>query len=362
MEPKFLKYRNSNAIPFIKWFLKKNDELSQIVFSFISKQNATNVRFFSLFESSSGIRIVYLYGLGIPFTDRLMLNLFSILLKISKYKVKNYEVIHCLSLQNRLISKKTVYHFDDPVYSKSEISKLKNWELSVLKSAGKPIIVCTNNYTLKYLSDNLSATYVFKVEQGYSIDKKIKITTSNNYFVCVYSSPYIHFGSDKHARHGTWGADLLINQIIPKIHLLDPDIRILLIGELGRDASTFLKKYPNVLSAGRVNSLKNIELMSKCSVGLYPRNEDYKRSMSKIFSYIGAGIPIITFDLIDTEIVRLKKLGLVVKDVDEFVHAIMKLKSNQRLHSKLRHRVLKARSEYQWSNLAKKMCKLIDTV
>lgn len=362
MKSKFLKYKNPNAIPFIKWHLKKNDALSQIVFSFISKQNATNIRFFSLFESSSGIRIVYLYGLRIPFTDRLMLKLFSFFTKISKYKVKNYEVVHCLSLENQLISRKTVYHFDDPVFSKDEITKLKNWELSILKSGGKPIIICTNNYTLKYLSDNLSATYFFVVEQGYSMDNKIKITTSNSNFCCVYSSPYIHFGSDKHAKHGTWGADLLINQIIPKIYTLDPDIKILLIGELGRDASSVLKKYPNVVCSGRVNFLKNIELISKCSVGLYPRNIDYKRSMSKIFSYIGAGIPIITFDLIDTEIVRLKKLGLVVQDVDEFVQAIMNLKRDRRLYSKLRHRVLKSRDEYQWSNLARKMRELIDTV
>jgi glycosyltransferase involved in cell wall biosynthesis len=171
----------------------------------------------------------------------------------------------------------------------------------------------------------------------------------------VYTSPYIHYGKDKHAKHSTWGSEILIDEIIPRLNLLDPEIHIHLVGQLGSDASQELKKFRNVYIHGRVNFQKNIEILSSCSVGIYPRNYDHKRSVLKIFSYIGAGLPIVTFDLIDTEVVKANSLGFAVDNTDEFITSILDLKNSPELMLKYEERIKKFRIDFTWSVLAGKM-------
>ena len=74
--------------------------------------------------------------------------------------------------------------------------------------------------------------------------------------------------------------------------------------------------YSNIIYHGRVDFFQNMTILSDCSVGIYPRNVEFKRSMAKIFSYIGAGLPIVTYDLYDTEVVKLNNLGYSVTSVD----------------------------------------------
>lgn len=355
----FSEYTNSNVMSFTAWYYLKNDNLPNIVFSFISKTNATNVRFFSLFESSLDTRIVNLYGSWIPFSDSLMLRMYNFMITLLAFKTVNYKCTHVFKLDIKVRSKSVVYHLDDPSYSAVELVELKKWELSNIHRNVKPIIICTNRYTQEYLLKNLFLAQIFVVEQGYF---SVKSDTESNKFLpfsCVYSSPYIHYGSDKHAAHGTWGADLLIKTIIPRISIKDCDINFYLIGEIGFDAQKALNQFSNVHCLGRVNLFENMRIISKCSIGLYPRNIDYKRSMSKIFSYIGAGIPVVTFDLIDTEIIKLENLGLVAHDVDDFVDCVTKLKNNKKLYKEINQRILKIKNEYLWSTLTGKMSEFL---
>ena len=352
---KFSAYTSLNAMSFTQWCQLKNDNLPNIVFSFISKTNATNVRFFSLFESSLDTRIVNMYGLRIPYTDRLMLKIHSLMIKLFAFKTVNYEYTHVFKLDIKVRSKSVVYHLDDPTYSAVELVELKKWEISNIKGDIKPIIICTNRYTKEYLLKNLSIAQILVIEQGYFPVKSVAKLDKFSPFSCVYSSPYIHYRSDQHASHGTWGADLLIETIIPKISMVDSDINFYLIGEIGPDAKKTLNQFSNVYCLGRVNMFENMEIISKYSIGLYPRNIDYKRSMSKIFSYIGAGLPVVTFDLIDTEIIKSENLGLVAHNVDDFVNCVIKLKNNRKLYNEIEQRISKIKNEYLWSTLAGKM-------
>ena len=102
-----------------------------------------------------------------------------------------------------------------------------------------------------------------------------------------------------------------------------------------------------------------MQILSTSTIGLYPRNIDHKRSMLKIFSYIGAGLPIVTFDLVDTRVVKDNSLGYSVAEVSEFIASIVKLKSSTELLNKFSTNVNNFRVNYTWENLANKMEKLI---
>ena len=81
--------------------------------------------------------------------------------------------------------------------------------------------------------------------------------------------------------------------------------------------------------------------------------------MLKIFTYIGAELPIVTFDLIDTEIVKRKNLGFSVATSELFVEKIIELKNNVGLLNFFKTNIKMEKNAYSWKNLARKMEKSI---
>jgi glycosyltransferase involved in cell wall biosynthesis len=349
-----IKGLNHNAISFIRWLFVSNDEFKSVVFLFVSKRNANNARYLPLFNETQNIRIVFMTGLRIKYTDVFVMKLFITLIKFFKFKISIYESIHIFDLNISFKTRRQILHIDDPSYTLEELSKIRDWESRLRKESKLSNIVCTNNYSKFWLESNSVLSKIYVVEQGFhSVILKDKIEADK--FLCVYSSPYIYFGKDKYAKHTTFGANLLIGSLIPELLKIDPDIEVHLIGQLGKHAKKFLRPYTNVKMHGRVSFEKNIEILSKCSVGIYPRTFDHKRSMLKIFSYIGAGLPIVTFDLIDTAVVKENKLGCSVTQLDEFIECLVNLKNSRDLLHEFKKNVSEFRVSYDWKSLATKM-------
>jgi len=361
---KYVSFKNPNSEPIFKWFFRNNDELDHVVFYFLSKLNATSARYFPLFEASTKIRIVYLSGLRIPYTDLLMLKLYRAIYYLFKFKFEKYNYIHFLGGHPTLNIKNQILHIDDPTYSVQEINYLETWERLLISKKLNPIIITTNFYTKEWLMHYLKIAKIEIIEQGYDLPVVIKKSqkTDNSKFSCVYSSPYIHIGSDKHANHDTWGAELLIQKIIPAINHKDSEIMIHLIGEIGKDASELLKKHSNIVCHGRVDFSENMFLLTNCSIGIYPRNKDLKRSMSKISSYIGAGLPVVTYDLVDTEVIKINALGYSVSSDEEFVEQIVYLKNNPSVLRSISNRINNIKFDYTWQSLSKKMENYLDDI
>lgn len=343
---------NINAESVFRWIFRNKDDLSSVVFFFISKRNATNARFHSLFEQTQNIRIVYFSGTIFGKLDRISIFLFSKILLVLRGKIAKYDQIHLFNTDLNVKIKTQILHIDDPAYTDLELIKIKSWERTLTRNNLKAYLVCTNNYSYNWYKTHLVYTNVVVIEQGFH-EMFLPITRGD--FSLVYSSPYIHYGRDKHSQHTTWGASLLIDEIIPEIVLADPTIKIKLIGELGINAKQAVSKFENVLFYERVSFKENMKILSTCSVGLYPRRHDHKRSILKIYSYIGAGLPVVTFDLIDTEVIKLNSLGYSVNSVSQFVQKIIDLKRDKALLSVFQKNIEKFRTPYSWKNLANKM-------
>lgn len=348
-------FKNPNAENILKWFFRTSDNLNQIVFYFLSHQNATSARYFCLFEASRDIRIVYLKGINFPYSDYVMLKLYRILLLMSHFKINSYKIFHNISRPIITKSDYQVLHIDDPEYSHKEKHSIIEWEFEVKSRGKRPIIICTNQFSKNYFQNFLRCK-VLVISQGFVSDIRLESDLQKNtHFSCVYSSPYIHIGSDKHANHPTWGAELLINTIIPKICNIDESLEIHLIGELGIDAKKELNKYDNVVCHGRVDFYTNMAIIRSCHIAIYPRKKDLFRSMLKIFSYLGADLPIVTFDLVDTSVVKEMQFGLSVSTVDEFIEGIFLFKSNKVFLKQCVSRIRKSKNNFSWESLANKM-------
>ena len=352
--------KNNNEVSFLSWWLMRNDHLSEIAFFFKSKKNAKNERFYPLYEKYKNVRIIHLNGVPIRYFDFIYWRVFKSLIQISKRKIQNYETLHSFNLSEQFEVKKIILHIDDPQYTDFERDKLLKWEMFYSKTGTNMFVICTNNLTRIYLENLFQTAKVYIVEQGFHQRELVDNSELHKRFVCAYSSAYIDYGNDKHANHSTWGASVLIDEIIPNVSRADKNINFLIIGRVGKHARKALQKYPNVHSVGLVNPEKNIEFLSKCSLGIYPRKFDHNRSVLKIYTYIGAGLPIVTFDLNDTEIVKSQEIGYSVKTSEEFVEKILLLNESPRQLKIFRERIMLLRLKYTWQNLATKLEKIVN--
>ena len=341
---------SENSEPFFKWLFRRSDNFDQIVFLFISRRNSTNYRNLGLFTASKSIRLVYFAGSRFKYLDRFVLKLARICFFIAKFRLKNYRYIHFFDPLFKTETTFQVLHIDDPTYSKTEIQSILSWEKRLFNASKSPIIIVTNSYTLEWLSRHTQHSSIYIIEQGFH---EIEISKQfSRPFSCVYSSSYIHYGTDKHGQDTSWGCSFLIDEILPRLFYADPQIIVHLIGEIGPHANIKLAKFPNVICHGRVDPVLNMQLLSRCSLGMYVRTHDNLRSVLKIFSFIGAGLPTVTFDLIDTKVIKDFKLGEVVHNIDDYISEIINLKNSPLKLQKLQDRVLKFRPNYTWTNLA----------
>jgi len=333
-----------------------DDICQQIVFYFLSKRNATSQRYFPLFEATKQVRIVYLNGLSLKYTDFFMLKIFWLLVFLFRKKSRNYKVVHTFTTKIIFNSKVQVLHIDDPFYSEREVASITNWEARVKKQGNCTFIVCTNLTMIEWFRQQGSRSKFLVVEQGFSIPTRVKLEKHyGRRFKLVYTSQYIHFGTDKYSNHSTWGANLLVDFVIPALNKLAPDLEIHLIGELGNHAKQTLKKFKNVITHGVLSGQDNISVIQDCDLGIYPRQVDHKRSILKIYSYIGAGIPIVGFDLIDTKIVKDYSLGVLVKSKEELISQIIELSKDHQKYSSYKRNVCNIRHLFTWNVLADKL-------
>jgi len=334
-------------------------EYPALTFFFLSRRNSTSPRFFPLFNEMKSLQIVLVKGTIWGKLDYLQLKAMNFLEKITERKQSKYDwIITSNYIKKSKFGTNVALNIDDPLYTEFEIKNIISWEKELIYNSKKSVIIVTSDTTKSYLKKSGIKSPIFIIEQGFT-DNSFSLPSKNKNFSLIYSSPYIDSKGDKHGNHPTWGADLFIKEIIPKIIKVDSSIEIHLIGRVGKVAKSYLKEYSQVRLHGLVNFLENSEILKRAHVGLYPRQFDNKRRIQKVFEYIGANLPIVTFDLEDTKPVVELGVGISVNSVDDFVNAIIKLKSDHELYEKICGNILKIKNNYSWQTLASRFDQLI---
>lgn len=346
----------ANSIGFINWLLIKEDSLEAIVILYKSRINPDSPRFIPLFENSKVTRVVLFHGARVPKSDRLMLVIFDFCKRIFSYKIRRYKWCHVMATSNSLQTNQ-VLHIDDPTYSPLELHDIKTWNHRMKKLQLKRILIVTNDFSKMYFTNNFPDLKVEIIEQGFT-EIELNGVKKNSKFSCVYSSPFIDYGSDLHSNHSAWGSRVLIDEIIPKLLESDPQVEVHLVGSLGKDARTAVSQFSNVIYYGYVNRYENARILRNCHVSIYPRVHDHFRAVQKIGEYIGASNPIVAFKLVDTAIVSEMALGIVVDNSDEFVQAILSLRVEEK-YNYFKENVNNVRPQFSWEKLAFKLDSII---
>lgn len=349
------KFENRNVIPWYFWITRRKSKSRAVVIYFLSRRYGTSPRFFPLFNNFKNTDIVLFRGSWFPVLDCFYLKLLPYFIKCFRNNLARYKNFIALNSDSRLvIPTNMILNLDDPTYSKTELAEIKNWENSVRKLGFQSTIICTTQYIHGYLMSNGVTSNIHVIPQGHSnIQSTLqpRNSKSGKLFNFVYISPSIDVTGDPHAGHNMWDASTLLLDIWPKVNARNA--RLHLIGRLGQNAAVTLSD-TRIISHGLVSIRECSKLLPDFDVALYPRIHDNAWLPQKIVEYIGAGLPILAFDLVDTELVRTLKVGILVKSSDEFAHAIDDISNSIITIDEFRQSATRVATDFAWSSLATK--------
>lgn len=355
-------FRNPNAEPWYRWLLRRRDPLPAVTIYFLSKANRTSPRFFPLYEETNLVRVVVVRGLPVPKTDKLVLCLVHLFVFLVHKKLERYYVFldHDFWF-GKSVSTNTFIQCDDPVYTKQTIHKLKKRAKGLYSKGHRFFAIVTNDFTRDWIGENCPGVEPYVIAQGFTpLDEDFPEKFEK--FSCIYTSGSISYIGDKHQDHPAWNASHLIEEIIPQLTIKYPEIDIHLTGLIGKNAKEALSAFPQVVMHGALDREQNVSVLRKCHVGLHPRKIDHGWQVQKISEYIGAGIPIVSYDLLDSALVKQFNLGIVVTDADDFVQAIGTLYKDEKMYSNYTLTIHEIRNRFSWEELARELDSLIYSI
>ncbi len=347
------KFQNRNVIPWYFWISRSKNESRGVVIYFLSRRYGTSPRFFPLYNELRETDIVLFRGSRFPGVDRFYLKLLPFFIICFKRKLEKYDYFIALnSNPNLVISTNMILNLDDPLYSVGELAAIKNWENCVRIRGFTSSIVCTTKYIHDYLKSNEVISSIHVIPQGHSsveLPSIHKSSTSKGNLNFVYISPTIDVKGDPHEGHNMWDASTLLLDIWPRVTA--SNARLHLIGRLGQNASLSLSD-SRVISYGLISIKECSTLLPNFDVALYPRVHDNAWFPQKLVEYIGAGLPILAFDLIDTNIVSQLNVGLLVKNAEEFARTMDEISCGLLSMEDFQKNTVRAAPDYSWTALA----------
>jgi glycosyltransferase involved in cell wall biosynthesis len=239
-------------------------------------------------------------------------------------KLSRYKWFFPIDTESQVVVRTNqVLNLDDPTYSGVEMSAILLWESEIKRIGFRSKLVCTTPHIKKYLIEHGSKSEIHIISQGFTPTDDSKIPpsfSSPEKLRVVYASPYIDTKGDRHYGHNMWDASTLLDEIWPKLSH-NKRVELNLIGQVGQNAKKKLSQ-ENVNMHGLVSIEECAKLLKRFDLAIYPRLIDNKWQPQKLVEYLGAGLPVIAFNLIDTEIVNREGIGGVVSNSEEFIRLV----------------------------------------
>jgi len=139
-----------------------------------------------------------------------------------------------------------------------------------------------------------------------------------------------------------------------------PGARLELIGLASRGVRERVRGRSDVTLTGRVPRAELLRRVAAWDVALYPRTADQGIRASKVAEYLGAGVPIVSYDYEVVADVRETGAGILVQTQREFVAAVERLLRNREERGRLADAARAAGVDRDWDVLAARYAAILD--
>jgi glycosyltransferase involved in cell wall biosynthesis len=139
-----------------------------------------------------------------------------------------------------------------------------------------------------------------------------------------------------------------------------PGARLELVGLPGAALRRRVAGRSDVVLTGRLAREELMQRLAAWDVALYPRTADQGIRASKIAEYLGAGIPIVSYDYAVVADVREAGAGILVDSPRGFVAAVERLLRDPDERARLADAARAAGAERDWDVLAERYAAILD--
>jgi glycosyltransferase involved in cell wall biosynthesis len=263
---------------------------------------------------------------------------------------------HLLSVDTRQIPHwpgTAVSDVDDPVYTPAEVRSLNDPALAAyvvtaeraarrFEELGveKPWHVIPQGVDLAALSPDAVAA----ARARHRRDGEVAVG---------YMAGFLVGAGDRQEANTLYNIDHLL-ALWDEIHARVPEARLWLLGEASESIRRRTSGRDDIVLFGRVPRNRVLPLVASLDVALYPRRHDQGISASKVGEYLGAGVPIVSYDLRVTENVAAAGAGILVQSPREFVDAVEHLAHDGPERARLADAAARAGRDLDWSRLARR--------
>jgi glycosyltransferase involved in cell wall biosynthesis len=139
-----------------------------------------------------------------------------------------------------------------------------------------------------------------------------------------------------------------------------PEARLWLVGHASPRLRARLAGRADVRLFGHVGRERLASAIANFDVALYPRTEDTGIRASKVAEYLGAGVPIVSYDFAVVDDVREAGAGLLVDSGREFAEAVERVVRDGGLRAQLATAARAEGERRDWRRLAAQVADILD--
>ena len=178
---------------------------------------------------------------------------------------------------------------------------------------------------------------------------------------CVigYVSAFLLLPGDRGGANPLYNVEHLLD-LWNEIAAHDSSLRLWLVGGASDQMRRRCAGRRDIVLFGRVPREQLLSTVANFDIGLYPRTEDQGVRASKIAEYLGAGVPIVSYDYSVVDDVRAAGAGVLVKTPREFAAAVERLAQHPDERARLAAAARAAGLERDWRVLAKRYAAILD--
>jgi glycosyltransferase involved in cell wall biosynthesis len=247
---------------------------------------------------------------------------------------------------------------DDPHYSPREVALLNRPHVAAY-------VVTTEAAARRFESLGVRKPW-YVVPQGVSLAslargdlESARARRRNGELVVGYIGSWLLSAGDRGGEDPVRNVDHLLD-LWDEIHLRIQAARLWLIGAAGERIVARCSGRDDILLLGRLPRPDALAHVASFDIALYPRRTSHVPQAAKTVEYLGAGVPVVSYDLPVVADLREAGAGILVEEPREFVAAVEMLARDRTRRNALADVAKRAGAKRDWDVLAGEYRRILD--
>jgi glycosyltransferase involved in cell wall biosynthesis len=241
---------------------------------------------------------------------------------------------------------------DDPTFSEREAALLNRPQVAAY-------VVTAESAARRFEALGVEKPW-FVVPQGVSLSSfqpeevaRVRQSRRDGELVVGYMGSWLLSAADRNGDNPIHNVDHLL-ELWDEIHIRVPEARLWLVGGASRRVLARCSGRDDILALGRLPRRQALAHVANFDVALYPRRTSHVPQAAKTIEYLGAGVPVVSYDLSVVTDLKEAGAGVLVREPRDFVAAVEALARDPERRRELAAAARRAGERRDWDVLAER--------